>query len=541
MVRVVGRHLVVAAAATLMFAAACRDAQSPDPQASLLPGLPGVGAMVVSTVTTGSPADPDGYTVTVDNGPSQHIAPTGVVTFAGLSVGNHTVTLSGVAANCSVNGTVTVDVPLLGSVSVTFTVRCAPSAPPATGDLTVTTSTTGSNLDSDGYTVTLDGNTNRPIGTNGSVTFTGLSAGNHTVVLSGVAGNCSVNGGTSRTVNVPAGGTASTSFAVSCVATPPPTGDLTVSASTTGTNPDADGYTVTLDGGASQALATNGSVTFTGLPAGNHAVVLSGIAGNCSVSGGTSRTVNVPGGSTASTSFAVSCAAVGGDGTLTVTASTTGSNLDPDGYTVTVDAGAASQPIATNGSVSFTGPAGDHQVALSGLAANCSVSGANPRTVNVPAGGTASTTFDVSCAAEPPPPAGRVTGRGQIGSGSPSPGSDAQTFDFDVRADLSGRFTGTDWSFLHPGGTPATVTVDRAADPETSITAFQSSSSACSDPSRGVEFDGVGREDTGRLLTFHATVCDNGAGVGTDFFRVQVPSDGYDKSGVLTGGDIVKS
>src|SRR5882762_5561083 len=286
MVRVVGRHLVVAAAATLMFAAACRDAQSPDPQASLLPGLPGVGAIVVSTVTSGSPVDPDGYTVTVDNGPSQHIAPTGVVTFAGLSVGNHTVTLSGVAANCSVNGTVTVDVPLLGSVSVTFTVRCAPSAPPATGDLTVTTSTTGSNLDSDGYTVTLDGNTNRPIGTNGSVTFTGLSAGNHTVVLSGVAGNCSVNGGTSRTVNVPAGGTASTSFAVSCVATPPPTGDLTVSASTTGTNPDADGYTVTLDGGASQALATNGSVTFTGLPAGNHAVVLSGIAGNCSVSGG---------------------------------------------------------------------------------------------------------------------------------------------------------------------------------------------------------------------------------------------------------------
>jgi hypothetical protein len=405
----------------------------------------------------------------------------------------------------------------------------------------VATSTAGSNVDPDGYGLTLDGNTNRAIGTNGSVTFTGLPAGNHTVVLSGVAGNCSVNGGTSRTVNVPAGGTASTSFAVSCAATPPPTGDLTVSASTTGTNPDADGYTVTLDGGASQALATNGSVTFTGLPAGNHAVVLSGIAGNCSVSGGTSRTVNVPGGSRASTSVAVNCAAVGGDGTLTVTTSTTGSNLDPDGYTVTVDAGAASQPIATNGSVSFTGPAGDHQVALSGLAANCSVSGANPRTVNVPAGGTASTTFDVSCAAEPPPPAGRVTGRGQIGSGSPSPGSDAQTFDFDVRADLSGRFTGTDWSFLHPGGTPATVTVDRAADPETSITGFQSSSSACSDPTRGVEFDGVGREDTGRLLTFHATVCDNGAGVGTDFFHVQVPSDGYDKSGVLTGGDIVKS
>jgi hypothetical protein len=224
MARVVGRHFLAAAAATLVIAAACRDAQSPEPQASLLPGLPNVGAIVVSTVTSGSPVDPDGYTVTVDNGPPQHIAPTGVVTFTGLAVGNHTVTLSGVAANCSVNGTVTVNVPVLGSVSVTFTVRCAPNAPPSTGDLTVTTSTTGANLDPDGYTVTLDGSTNRAIATNGSVTFTGLPAGNHTVVLSGVAGNCSASGGTSRTVNVPAGGTASTSFAVSCAGAPPPTG-----------------------------------------------------------------------------------------------------------------------------------------------------------------------------------------------------------------------------------------------------------------------------------------------------------------------------
>jgi len=61
--------------------------------------------------------------------------------------------------------------------------------------------------------------------------------------------------------------------------------------------------------------------------------------------------------------------------------------------------GAASQPIATNGSVTVTGPAGDHQIALSGVAGNCTVSGANPRTVNVPAGGTATTNFSVSCAA----------------------------------------------------------------------------------------------------------------------------------------------
>jgi len=450
MARVVGRKFLAAAAATLLIAVACRDAQGPEPQASVLPGLPGVGAIVVSTVTSGSPVDPDGYTVTVDNGPSQHIAPTGVVTFAGLAAGNHTVVLSGVAFNCSVNGRVTVNVPILGSVSVTFTVTCAPSAPPSTGDLTVTTSTTGSNVDPDGYTVTLDGSTSRAIGTNGSVAFTGIPAGNHTVVLSGVAGNCSVSGGTSRTVTVPAGGTASTSFAVSCGAPPPSTGGLTVATSTTG------------------------------------------------------------------------------------------SNLDPDGYTVTVD-GSASQPIATNGSVTFTEPAGDHQIALSGVAGNCTVSGANPRTVNVPAGGTAMTTFSVSCAGAPPP-AGRVTGRGQVGTAAPQPGNNVQTFDFDVQANLTGRFTGTDYSDLHPGGVPATLTTDHSADPATSITAFRASSGACSDPSRGVEFDAIGREDTGGLVSYTIAVCDNGpANSGMDFFSVFIPSEGFGRSGQVASGDIVKS
>src|SRR2546430_955507 len=46
---------------------------------------------------------------------------------------------------------------------------------PPTGDLDVTTATTGSNPDPDGYTATLDGTTNQPIGINGNVTFSGVS------------------------------------------------------------------------------------------------------------------------------------------------------------------------------------------------------------------------------------------------------------------------------------------------------------------------------------------------------------------------------
>src|SRR2546426_157610 len=206
---------------------------------------------------------------------------------------------------------------------------------PALATLAASTSTAGSNPDPDGYTLTADGGSSQPIATNGSVTFSGLAAGSHTVVLSGVAGNCTVSGGTSRSVDVPSGGTASTAFAVSCAATPPPTGNLTVSTNTTGSNVDPDGYTATVDGGASQGIATNGSVTFTALPAGSHTVVLSGVAGNCTVSGGASRTVDVSAGGTASTSFAVSCVATPPPtGNLTVTTSTTGSDPDPDGYKV---------------------------------------------------------------------------------------------------------------------------------------------------------------------------------------------------------------
>src|SRR5205823_11413502 len=84
------------------------------------------------------------------------------------------------------------------------------------GDLTATTSTSGSNQHPDGYTVTLDGGTSRSIGTNNSTTFSGVDAGSHTVTLSGVAGNCSVSGGDSKTVTVPAGGTATASFSITC-------------------------------------------------------------------------------------------------------------------------------------------------------------------------------------------------------------------------------------------------------------------------------------------------------------------------------------
>ena len=406
--------------------------------------------------------------------------------------------------------------------------------------LVVTVNTTGSDIDPDGYTVWVDDGQSQAVAANGVVTFT-VPSGPHEVGVYGVASNCTVSGYDPRMVFDLDGLGAATTFTLSCASQ----GGLFVSTNTTGVDLDPDGYTVTVDGAASQAIATNGGVTFTALAAGAHSVALSGVAGNCAVSGSNPQAVTVQSGATASAPFSLSCAPIGsGSGSLRVTTSTTGSNLDPDGYTLTID-GTISQPIATNGSVTYPGPAGNHPVALSGVAANCTVGGANPRTVTVPAGGTGTTTFSVTCSAQLPPP--EVTGQGQLGMGSATPHNNVQTFAFDVRADLTGRFTATDYSDIHASGTAGTLTTDATTDPATSITAYRNSSSACSDPNRGVEFDGVGRDDEGFLEGYTVQVCDNGpAGSGADFWSIFVtngygqPTAGYGRSGTVTSGDIVK-
>src|SRR5436309_12717930 len=206
-----------------------------------------------------------------------------------------------------------------------------PPPPPTSGNLKVTTSTTGSNLDPDGYTVTVDGTSSQPITINNSngVTFTGLAAGSRSVALSGVAGNCTVSGGATQTVTVTAGQTATLPFSVTCAAI---TGNLTVTTNTSGSNPPS-GYTVTVDGGQSKNIAATGTVPYNGLTATTHSVQLNGVPSNCSVSEANPQTVSVPANGTGQATFTITCAAL--TGSLTVTTATSGSN-QPSGYTVTV-------------------------------------------------------------------------------------------------------------------------------------------------------------------------------------------------------------
>ncbi|TYP95586.1 WD40-like Beta Propeller Repeat [Fodinibius salinus] len=89
---------------------------------------------------------------------------------------------------------------------------------PTTGAVEVTTSSTGDDIDGDGYTVSAGG-TSKSVSSSGTVILAGLSEGDVNTELSGMAGNCAVkNGSNSQTVTITAGDTTSTSFDVECQA-----------------------------------------------------------------------------------------------------------------------------------------------------------------------------------------------------------------------------------------------------------------------------------------------------------------------------------
>jgi hypothetical protein len=271
---------------------------------------------------------------------------------------------------------------------------------PTTGTLQLTTSTTGIEPDPDGYTVQIDGQPAEPIGPSGSLQKSGVEAGEHTVLLEGVAANCTVAGTNPRSVSVTAEETTPVPFHVTCNAT---SGTIRVAAATSGPATDPDGYTITLDGIASQPLGLTEEVTLNPVTPGTHSIGLSGVADNCQVQGSNPRNVVVPAGSVAALAFIVGCTEPPpGAGTLRVNTSTTGPDQDEDGYAVAVNGGAG-QPIGVTATATLANlAAGDHPVQLSGITANCTLAGANPRTVTVPGGGVGELTFNVTCVERPP-------------------------------------------------------------------------------------------------------------------------------------------
>ena len=80
---------------------------------------------------TGDRVDPDGFTIAVDDGPPQRVAPGSSVTFTDLAVGTHAVTVADVEAYCTVGGYNPRSVILSAgdAVTVQFDVICGNAAP----------------------------------------------------------------------------------------------------------------------------------------------------------------------------------------------------------------------------------------------------------------------------------------------------------------------------------------------------------------------------------------------------------------------------
>ncbi|WP_445664885.1 IPT/TIG domain-containing protein [Fodinibius sp. AD559] len=86
------------------------------------------------------------------------------------------------------------------------------------GTLQVITGTTGSDLDSDGYAVVLDGDNGTSIGINDTLYFNDLESESYQLELTDIANNCSLSGSNPRTEDITAGDTTSTTFQTTCSA-----------------------------------------------------------------------------------------------------------------------------------------------------------------------------------------------------------------------------------------------------------------------------------------------------------------------------------
>jgi YVTN family beta-propeller protein len=184
-----------------------------------------------------------------------------------------------------------------------------------------------------------------------------------------------------------------------CSADPSDPATMRLGIATTGSDPDPDGYTFALDGGASVAIATNDVATVGGLNPGPHDLVIDGVAPNCSLDGGPSHPIALFQSDTTDILLHVGCLSAF---SIRLTTVTSGGDPDVDGYTYSID-GAAPGVIGSNATVTVDGIlAGTHNVVIGGVATNCSVAGGLNHSVTVTPTAPADLQLTVACIALSP-------------------------------------------------------------------------------------------------------------------------------------------
>jgi len=178
-----------------------------------------------------------------------------------------------------------------------------PPEPPAQGTgARVIVTTSGLDLDQDGYRVTVDGSDWGAISANGTKVVE-FDSGSRTIALTDLAPNCALDSPGSRTVTVVAAEVVPLEFVVACTATSGVIGVVTSG------NGGGALFEAMLDGGRTFPVLSFEPTYLSDVPAGDHVVSLSAPDG-CSVETGP-RSVTVTAGSlirdTAEVTFSVVC------------------------------------------------------------------------------------------------------------------------------------------------------------------------------------------------------------------------------------------
>lgn len=182
---------------------------------------------------------------------------------------------------------------LLSGVCLTASAACSNdvTSPPVEivrenpGGLNVSVTTSGVNLDLDGYFIDAPIVGRIALPSNGTRAITGVPEGELTLQLQGLSGNCVVQGGSIKKVNIAVGKTAELAFVVQCLES----GSLQVTSVTSGTDLDSGWFLLTLtpedpafaSSATNRQLPLNGTTTVKGLLPRNYLLTVEQLAPNC--------------------------------------------------------------------------------------------------------------------------------------------------------------------------------------------------------------------------------------------------------------------
>jgi hypothetical protein len=180
------------------------------------------GRIRITVTTSGADPQTEQYLLTLDGARPLAVTPNGSIIYDAVPDGIHVVHLFALADNCAVRGSSSprsVDVRGGSVAEISFSVVCSP---PITGGFRIVVSTTGTEIDDDGYQLSVAGAPLRTIPVNAEETYQGLAPGLHLVTLKDVADFCEVQGGNPQPYTVVVGKTVRVAIHVRCGGAPAP-------------------------------------------------------------------------------------------------------------------------------------------------------------------------------------------------------------------------------------------------------------------------------------------------------------------------------